>query len=99
MSSKQMSVVCNVYFPFGISILGVAISIGVDLFLPGMHWTQRIGSFMTVAGVYIAYFDENTKENGHNKNWSLRLRSKYTKFSLPCVIIGTILWGYGDLLL
>lgn len=70
-----------------------------DIVAPGQHWTQRFGAILTVVGAYILFYDDKNKFRGSGETWSFSLNAKYSKFSMPCLIVGTILWGYRDLML
>jgi hypothetical protein len=85
--------------PVCISVLVLAASIYRDLIAPGTHWTQRAGSIVTVTGAYVALV-------GTKRSFKVIEDSMFMNFSLPYVIIaialtaiGTLIWGYGDLLL
>ena len=82
-------------------IIGVGIlliSICADLSHPGIHWTQRAGSIITVLGAYVAYRDLKKSIKLIDGNLLMSSELIYRPISFGLVVIGTIVWGYGDLM-
>jgi len=95
----KRSAFINVYIPLGVVALLLAVSIVADLTNSGDHWSQRFGAVMVVVGAYIMHFDDSMRSNAEGEAFYYSVKSAYTHYSLPCIIIGTLLWGYGDLVL
>ncbi len=93
------SPVVNVYLPVVLMLIGLMMSVVADLTKPGMHWAQRFGAVMAVVGAYIVHYDDSIRTDPEQKLFSYRLKSLYTRYSLPCIVLGTLLWGYGDIIL
>jgi len=89
------------WFPVVVATIVLAISVTVDLCSPGMHWTQRAGSAVIVLGAYVAYVGvkRGIKYDGALGSISIRIEPKYNAIAAVLVIVGTLLAGYGDLLL
>lgn len=77
----------------------LVVSIVADLLKPGMHWTQRAGSIITVLGAYVAYVDAKRSFKFINGHFYLNFELPYRVIAIVLVVIGTVTWGYGDLLL
>lgn len=85
--------------PAALAAVLLAISAYYDLVAPGDHWTQRVGSIVTVLGAYVAYV------NG-KRSWKLIDDTVFINHELPyrwisvlLIVIGTVTWGYADLIL
>jgi hypothetical protein len=90
------------WLPIGGSILALILSWGWDHMHPGDHAIQRAGALLTFFGGLSAY-------GGAVKIWMPLGDSKtqyrgvysqipYGKVGAVLALIGTLLWGYGDLL-
>ena len=80
-----------------VSVLGV--SVIADVSRPGMHWAQRAGSVVTVLGAYVAYRDVKQSVKFINGDLFINPELWYRPISMALVIVGTLVWGYGDLVL
>lgn len=93
------SKIINVWVP-ALSCAGLfAISLFLDLQKPAieMFWLQRSGAVITILGAWIAFYE--AKESFKYINGSIFINNElpYKIMSLILVIIGTVLWGYGDI--
>jgi hypothetical protein len=87
------------WFPVVVATIVLVISVTVDLRSPGMHWTQRAGSAVIVIGAYVAYVGVKRGIKYALGSISIRIEPKYNAIAAVLVIVGTLLAGYGDLLL
>lgn len=92
------SLCLNVWLPFSISLLALIWSIAKDLEDTSSNWIQRSGNIMIVAGAYIGYFE--TKQSTQRLNNEIYINPDlwFKYLALFCVVLGTVLSGYGDLL-
>jgi len=93
------SKITNVWFPAIGGILIFLVSLYWDLTDTGekTFWLQRSGAVLTVMGAYIAFHE--SRENTKFINGELFINNElpYKAISLIYVVVGTLLWGYGDI--
>jgi len=96
---------------FGMALVFPIISLAIDIFGKGanpLYWFQRSGAvavFLAAWGEYKLYQINiiiNPSPSGwaSEPKWRNKYGSKYKYFSytaLGLVIVGTLVWGYGDL--
>ena len=86
------------YAPVAVSIAAFAVSLTLDLSHPGKHWLGRSGAIIALCGGVSSY-------GGAVRIWVQRgelIRGVYSevpygKAGLVLGLVGTVLWGYGDL--
>lgn len=94
----------HVWVPCALSLALLIISVILDLCHPETHWTQRSGAVLIVVGAYIAFHEARWRER-----YALTDDDKvvayynpeiwYKWLALFLVLVGTMLAGYGDLIL
>ena len=60
-------------------------------------WLQRSGSILTVIGAYITFHDNRKSIQLIKTSAHFFTNTKYKYVSLFYLLVGTGLWGYGDL--
>lgn len=82
----------------GVIVLLVSLVLDVTGTLGQEYWSQRSGAVLTIIGAMIAFHD--AKESFKVVGTILYTNSElpYKRISLLFIIVGTFLWGYGDLL-
>lgn len=60
---------------------------------------QRSGAVVTVLGAYVAYIDVLRSNKYIDGRLYMNPKLPYKWMSLLLVVVGTGIWGYGDLLL
>ncbi|MEX0803202.1 MAG: hypothetical protein WD688_07790 [Candidatus Binatia bacterium] len=87
------------WLPALAAIVVVAVSIVIDLTWPGVHWTQRGGAVVTILGAYVAYRDAKRSFKYINGSMFMNFELPYRPIAVALVVAGTLIWGYGDLVL
>jgi len=82
-----------------LAVLVLLLSVLADVVRPGMHWTQRAGSIVTVLGGYVAYVDAKRSVKLIDGSLYMNFELPYRLTAVLLVAVGTLVWGYGDLLL
>ena len=85
--------------PAIVAALVLVASVTADLISPGEHWFQRAGSVTTVLGAYVAYIDASRSFKFIDGSFYINHELPYRIVSVTLVVLGTLIWGYGDLLL
>jgi len=75
------------------------VSLLVDLLRIQGYWSQRAGAAITVIGAYIAYYESRASMRFIKGSLFINMELPYKIGSLLLVVLGTVLWGYGDLLI
>jgi len=102
--NDDTSVVARTWFmyaPVTVSIAALVLSLVLDNYHPGKHWVARSGAIIALCGAVSSY-------GGAVRIWIRRgehgeyIRGVYSeipygKVGLVLGLVGTILWGYGDL--
>jgi len=85
------------WLPMLVSLVAIVISIAIDHLCHGRHFTSRSGSIIALCGAVSGY-------GGATRIWIRRgdlIRGvrdvPYGKIGLALGLVGTFLWGYGDL--
>lgn len=84
------------WVPCIVAGLVLAVSVFFDFQFPGTHWAQRSGSIITVLGAYVAYRDAKRSIKIIGDDLLMNPHLLYRPISAALVVIGTIVWGYGD---
>lgn len=82
--------------PALIAIVLMTISTFVDTVDPGEHWLQRSGSIVTILGAYVAYVNATRSIKYIQGGLYLDNELPYRWISVLLVVVGTVVWGYGD---
>lgn len=93
------SKITNVWFPAIGGVLVFIISLYWDLneTEDKMFWLQRSGAVLTIMGAYIAFHESRENAKSINGNLYINNELPYKIISLSYVVVGTFLWGYGDI--
>lgn len=98
-----ISKVVHVYFPFSVALFVLIISIVLDLYLVNKNgWFQRSGAVVVAISIYIAFHENRwrvRRVTNDNRESSLHINTQiwYRWLALVLGVIGTLVWGYGDL--
>jgi hypothetical protein len=100
---SKKSVTINVILPTVVAVIVMSISLGMDIFETNTIWFQRSGSIMTIIGAYIAFHEarlsiQTIKDKDGHVQLLINKELPYAWLSIILLFIGTIIWGYGDLL-
>ncbi len=96
---KRSTVFLHLWLPVIFSFLVLAVSLVLDVLrVRGYWWLPRAGAIITVVGAYVAYHESRASIRTIGNNLFINMELPYKIASLLLVIIGTALWGYGDLL-
>lgn len=88
----------NVYLPLIICCIIFLLSLTADLFLQEQQfWLQRSGSIITILGAWVAFHESRESIKLIDDCLFMNNELPYKWLSLVCIIVGTLLWGYGDL--
>lgn len=87
------------WVPALLALIVLASSVAADLIWPGDHWMMRSGAVVTVLGAYVAYRDAKRTFKEVNGDVYINTMLPYRLISVFLVVIGTFVWGYGDLIL
>jgi len=95
------SKIVHVVIPAVIGAIIFSISLYLDLKTNEVKefWLQRSGSILTLIGAYIAFHDHRKSVQLIETSAHFFTNTKYKYISLFYLLIGTGLWGYGDLFL
>jgi hypothetical protein len=98
------SVLIHVWLPAGASLVLALVSVALDLSGHEGNWSQRAGAVLVAVGAYIAFHESQwheryvpTESGGVRAYWNPEIWYKWLALGLG--LVGTVLWGYGDLLL
>ena len=91
--------VINFWIPliFGVVVLIVSLVLDITGICGKEYWMSRSGSIITIIGAMIALHDARESYKVAGRNLYVNTKLPYKWVSLVLVIIGTVLWGYGDL--
>lgn len=95
----RRSMILHGVLPAALAVFVLVASIAMEVSSPGEHWMQRAGSVVTVLGAYVAYIDAKRSVKVFGNDLYLNFELPYRLISIGLVIVGTLVWGYGDLLL
>jgi hypothetical protein len=95
----KRDVLLHGWLPALISAAVLLLSVVADVALPGKHWFQRAGSVVTVLGAYVAYRDAKQSFKYIGGSMYMNFELPYRKIAVVLVVVGTVVWGYGDFLL
>lgn len=95
---STLSATMNVWLPSLFGLLVLALSVYADLNGTSTNWTQRSGNLVIVIGAYIGYHE--AKQNSKLIDGDLYLNPElwYKVLAVIYVVVGTIISGYGDLI-
>lgn len=98
---KRIDILVHGWLPVVVSLLVFAISVALDLTATQVHahWTQRSGSVVTVLGGYVAYRHARQSMQLVGDSFYINHELPYGPISVAMVAVGTVIWGYADLLL
>ncbi|EHN67932.1 hypothetical protein [Aliivibrio fischeri] len=90
-----------IYIPVIICLVLLSLSLLMDIYQKQdpQYWLQRSGSVITVLGAWISFYldDKSIDFNEEMGVLNMYTNKGYKILSLIIVFIGTLLWGYGDL--
>ncbi len=89
----------NGYLPAISSLIILTVSIILDLNMQGFQWTQRSGAVIIVLGAYVAYIDVKRSMKLINGHLYIQTKLPYKIIAVTLIVIGTLVSGYGDLLI
>jgi hypothetical protein len=92
-------IVLHGLLPAVTSAVVLSISMLADIAQPGMHWTQRAGSIVTVLAAYVAYVDAKRSYKFIDDSMYMNFELPYRAIAVSLALVGTLVWGYGDLIL
>ena len=92
------AIVGYLWAPLAVSLAAFAVSFAIDLHWPGGHFTARSGAIIVLCGAVSTY-------GGAVRLWIERVKGfksgvhdvPYGKVGVFLVVVGTVLWAYGDL--
>jgi ABC-type nickel/cobalt efflux system permease component RcnA len=89
------------WLPVVVAIVVLVVSVLMDLTMTQepRHWTQRAGSIVTVLGAYVAFRDAKKSTQCIGDAIYINRDLPYGLISVAMVVVGTLVWGYADLLL
>ncbi len=96
---KSKDIIFHLWIPVILAVIILTVSLLIDYYKIAGYWTQRAGSIVTVIGVYIAYYESKVYTKYINDTLYINPELQYKIASFIIVIIGTILWGYGDIII
>lgn len=87
--------------------VGLPLLLGIVVFLISLYldingigddefWLQRAGAVLAIIGTYIGFHDVRMSTVKQGTILHLFTNSVYSYLSLFFLILGTVLWGYGD---
>ena len=93
------SLLLHVWTPCLLSACVAVASLVLDASGLDSNWFQRSGVLLIIAGSYVAYHEikRSVRVLGERLYWDLDIW--YKKLALSLVLVGTLVTGYGDLLL
>lgn len=95
---SRASVLLNVLLPAVLALGLLAASLIADWGSHAGGWTQRSGNVLIVAGAYIGYHEARRALQFIGGDLYLNPELWYKVLALALVLIGTVISGYGDLL-
>ncbi len=95
---SRLSATLNVWLPSFIGLIILAFSIYTDLNSTSTNWAQRSGNLIIVIGAYIGYHEAKQSSKYIDGNLYLNPELWYKVLAVIYVVIGTIISGYGDLI-
>lgn len=96
---SKRDVLLHGWLPAFLAVAVVAISLVADVASPGVHWFQRAGAIVTVLGAYVAYRDAKRSFKYIGGSMYMNFELPYRPIAVGLVVVGTLVWGYGDLAL
>lgn len=90
------SILLHAWLPAIAASIVFAISVIADLASPARHWAQRAGAVITVLGAYV---DAKKSFKFIDGKMFMNFALPYRTIAVVLVVFGTLVWGYGDLLL
>ncbi len=94
---SKKSLILNVITPTVIAVIVMSVSLMIDVLGTNTIWFQRSGSIMTIVGAYIAFHEARRSIQTIKGNIFINKELPYAWLSIVLLIIGTIVWGYGDI--
>ena len=93
------SIIFNVVIPclLCLSIFSLSLYLDIENTNNKMFWLQRSGSVITILGVWIAFHEARESMKLVDGSLFIETNLPYKYISLSIIIIGTLLWGYGDI--
>ena len=93
------SIILHVVIPSILCLIIFIISLCLDILnqQPNMFWLQRSGSMITILGAWIAFHEAKESMKVVDGNLFIETELPYKYISLVLVVLGTVLWGYGDI--
>lgn len=95
----KLSIVLNVVVPALIAVSILAASIIADLKGGAGAWTQRSGNTLIVVGAYIGYHEAKKALQFIDDDIYFNPELWYKVLAIALVLVGTIVSGYGDLII
>ena len=95
---SKKSLILNVIMPTIVAVTIMSISFAIDILGTNTIWFQRSGSIMTIVGAYIAFHESRRSIQTIEGQLFINKELPYAWLSIVLLIMGTIVWGYGDLL-
>jgi len=89
----------NGYIPAIGSLIILMVSIMLDIYLSGFHWTQRSGSIIIILGAFVAYIDVKRSMKYLNGHMYIHNELPYKIIAVTLIVLGSLVSGYADLLL
>ena len=100
-----LDVLLHGWVPAALAALSLCVSLAADWRHPGAHWTMRAGSIVTLLGAYVGFRDAKVRvvivktRDGLPERRGIRISNDglpYGGISLVLLIVGCLVWGYGD---
>ena len=94
------SKIFNIILPFFMCLIVLCLSLYLDIIYneQQMFWLQRSGSIITILGAWIAFHESRESMKLVDSNLYIETKLPYRYLSLSMIVVGTVLWGYGDIL-
>lgn len=98
-AEQLSSKLINFWTPLFICSLIFITSLYFDLIDTGekMFWLQRSGAIITILGTWTAYHESKESMKIIGNTLFIETQLIYKIISLILIVIGTVLWGYGDI--
>jgi hypothetical protein len=96
---SKISVVLNVMVP-ALAAIGIfVLSLAADLAGTPGNWTQRSGTVLIVVGAYIGYHEARKALQFIGDDIYFNPELWYKVLAIALVVVGTVVSGYGDLII
>jgi len=88
------------WFPVALCLIILAASVYMDfwLLIEG-NWLQRSGTIITILGAWITFYGSKFEMVFTDGTLNINTKLPFNIWSLGIVFVGTILSGYGDLII